>query len=462
MNVQADLLFRQADLLLRTIIQHSFEEIFVTDNQGNVLEVSPTCAELYGIEKTELLGKNVFVLEQEGILRPSVTARVLKSKNRETVVQETKTGRKVVASAFPVLDEEGNLIGTISFSRDITELEQLKKRNEEVAKTIRQYQKEIEELKNRQQKGLFLPDGKMKKVHDLVSKVADLDVTLLLEGESGVGKNHLARAIHQISARRDEPFVEVNCGAIPESLIESELFGYEEGSFTGAKKGGKPGYFESAGRGTLFLDEIAELPYHLQVKLLSVLQNQTITRVGGNASIRLHCRIIFATNQNLEQLVRERKFREDLYYRINVIKIVIPPLRERRNEIVPLIYEITEEFNAKYRMNKQFTPSFVAWMTQQEWPGNVRELRNFIEKMMITSNGSLIDLDQDWLEDWYEPNRGDEISFEQYMEAVEREFINRMYQKYPSSVLLAKKLGISQSTANRKINKYVKNKVSQN
>ena len=450
-----------AELLLQFIIQHSFDEIFITDHQGNVVEVSPSCGELYGIESQELMGHNVFRLEEAGVLRPSVTALVLKSKERQTLVQQTRTGRQVVVSAYPLFDETGSLLGTVSFSRDITELEQLKKRNDQVAKTIQQYQKEIEELKTRQMHGLFAPEGKMKKVLDVVAKVADLDVTLLLVGESGVGKNRLAHMIHEMSERREEPFIEVNCGAIPETLIESELFGYEEGAFTGAKKGGRIGYFEAAGRGTLFLDEIAELPLHLQVKLLSVLQNQTVTRIGGNSKIRLNCRIICATNQNLEQLVEERKFRKDLYYRINVIKIAIPPLRERRNEIVPLIYEITEECKAKYKMNKQLTPAFVDWLTHQDWPGNVRELRNFIENAIITSNGPYIDLNQDLLDEKSGATREEEISYERYMEAIEREFFTRMYQKYPSSTLLAKHVGISQSTANRKINKYVSKRGSQ-
>lgn len=332
----------------------------------------------------------------------------------------------------------------------------MKKRNDQVAKTLLLYQKEIQELKSKTIHSVYMRNGKMKKVLDSVSKVAGLDVTVLLLGESGVGKNRLAHTVHQISERRDNPFIEVNCGAIPESLIESELFGYEEGAFTGAKKGGKKGYFEAAGNGTLFLDELAELPLNLQVKLLSVLQNQSITRVGGNTKIELKCRIVCATNQNLEQLVKEKKFREDLYYRINVVKIMVPPLRERREELVPLIYEITDEFNTKYRMNKQFSTGMVAWLSQQEWRGNVRELRNFIEKTMITSNENFIDVNQEMMDEQNSSEKEEEITYTSYMEAIEKEFILQMYQKYPSSVKLAEKLGISQSTANRKIHKYAR------
>jgi TyrR family helix-turn-helix protein len=249
----------------------------------------------------------------------------------------------------------------------------------------------------------------------------------------------------------------VNCGAIPESLFESELFGYEEGAFTGSKKGGKKGYFETAGKGTLFLDEIGELPMNLQVKLLSVLQNQTLMRIGGTKIIEVNCRIICATNQSLEKMIKERKFREDLYYRINVVKIEIPPLRERKEEIIPLIYEITEQMNRKYRMNKYFTPSKAAWLSQQKWPGNVRELRNYIEKKIITTSGNEIDFETGDEETKKEssPESTHEIPLNDYIETLEKEYIVRMYQKYPSSIKLAEKLEISQSTANRKIQKYV-------
>ncbi|MFE4133374.1 sigma-54 interaction domain-containing protein [Peribacillus sp. YIM B13482] len=303
---------------------------------------------------------------------------------------------------------------------------------------------------------LFPNNEKMGKVLDVISKVTDLDVTVLLVGESGVGKNRIARMIHEMSKRSIHPFIEVNCGAIPESLIESELFGYEEGAFTGAKKGGKQGYFEAAGEGTLILDEIGELPMNLQVKLLSVLQNKSLMRIGGNKSVQLSCRIICATNQNLEELVNAKLFREDLYYRINIVKIIIPPLRERREEIISLIFDITKEMNKKYDMNKRFTPAMLAWLGQQEWKGNIRELRNFIEKAVITSGEDEINLEIDG-EDFeqFSEKRMKETTLQKYMESIEKEFIMRMYQKYPSSIKLAEKLNISQSTANRKIQKYI-------
>lgn len=445
-------LLKSPELLVEHIINHSFDEIFVTDTSGNVLFASSSFKNLFGIQAEEIINQNVFVLEEKGILSPSVTGKVLKTKNRETIIQETRLGRKLVVSAYPVVGPNGEMHGALSFSRDITELDYLKRTNEQVAKTIQLYEKELEIMRNKQNHLRPTKNKKMEQVYNIVNKVSTLDVTVLLEGESGVGKNHFAQIIHQTSDRKEHPFIEVNCGAIPESLIESELFGYEEGAFTGAKKGGRKGYFESAAKGTIFLDEIAELPINLQVKLLSVLQNRSIQRVGGNSKINLDCRIICASNQDLQSLIKQKKFREDLYYRINVIKVFIPPLRERREDIAPLVYDLAEEFNEKYRMNKQFTPQMMTWICRQEWPGNIRELRNFIERTLITSNNNHIDLDQIGID----LPLGGELTLDQYMEMIEEELIVRMYKKFPSSVKLAKRLGISQSKANRKINKYVK------
>jgi PAS domain S-box-containing protein len=439
--------------LLETIITHSYDEIFITDGEGVVQEVSPSCFTLYGVSSSELIGRNVIDLEKEGILTPSVTVLALKEKRTESIVQETRTGRKIIVTAYPLFNDSGDILRVVSFSRDITELVNLKKRNEQVAQTLHVYKREVEKLK--QVPSLHPESTKMEKIMDIVSKVADLDVIVLLEGESGVGKNKLAQLLHHLSSRNKEPFVEVNCGAVPESLFESELFGYEEGAFTGAKKGGKKGSFEEAGSGTLFLDEIAELSLTLQVKLLSVLQSRKIKRVGGNKERAANCRIICATNRSLQQLVQEKQFREDLYYRIDVVKITVPPLRDRKEEIGSLIHEFTGEFNVKYGIMKQFSPRMIAWLSQRDWPGNIRELRNYIEKTMITSNEELIDYypSASTLKEhvWNEES----FSLSEYMESVEGELIKRMFQQYPNSVALGKALGISQSTANRKIQKYI-------
>ncbi|WP_028391236.1 sigma-54 interaction domain-containing protein [Bacillus cihuensis] len=447
------MLIQQIHLLLDHIIKYSFDEIFVTDAAGDIIFISEKFKNMFGIETEKMLHQNVYTLEKNGILSPSVTGKVLQTKKTETIIQETALGRKLVVSGYPIFDEEQKILGALSFSRDITELDYLKKSNDQVAKTMLLYEKEIEKMKNNQMYASPINNGKMGQVFHIVEKVSSLDVTVLLVGESGVGKNYFAQKIHQQSNRKNEPFIEVNCGAIPESLIESELFGYEEGAFTGARKGGKKGYFEAAGNGTIFLDEIAELPLNLQVNLLSVLQNRTIQRVGGQSINHVNCRIICATNQDLQKLIAEKKFREDLYYRINVIKIDIPPLRERREEINQLVTDLLDEFNDKHKMNKDLSSNLIAWINRQDWLGNIRELRNFIERILITSNDNFIDVDQVGIT----PSNKDDLTLDQYIELMERDYIVRMFEKYPSSIKLAKKLGISQSTANRKINQYVRN-----
>ncbi|MFD1040025.1 sigma-54 interaction domain-containing protein [Virgibacillus byunsanensis] len=446
-----------AYIILKQILKDSFDEIFIADAEGDIIYAKQFTEDLFGIPHKKIIYMNVFHLEKEGIFFPSVIVNVLKNKKEETLIQETRKKKKLIISGYPIFNKTNELIGAISFSRDVTEVEQLQKENKQVAKAIQSYLEEIAELKKQATHPYSIINSKMAKILDVASKVAGLDVTVLLEGESGVGKNHFAQKIHQMSPRKNKPFIEVNCGAISESLIESELFGYEDGAFTGAKKGGKKGYFESAGRGTLVLDEIGELPMHLQVKLLSVLQNQSVTRVGGTKKIDMNCRIICATNQNLEEMILNKQFREDLYYRINVIKLTIPPLRERREEIIPLIYGVLEEFNEKYGMDKHFTPEMLAWISRQEWPGNVRELRNFIEKAIITTDIKEINFKfvKDITNNMPSKKATKDLTLKEYLESVEKDFFVSMYNKYPSSIQLGKKLGISQSTANRKIRKYI-------
>ncbi|MFL6558387.1 MAG: sigma 54-interacting transcriptional regulator, partial [Bacillus sp. (in: firmicutes)] len=221
--------------LLKEIITHSFDEIFITDNKGNVLEVSPSCYKLYGVDANQLLGGNVFELERNGFLNPSVTAIVLRSQRPVTIIQETKAGKKVLVSAYPIIIN-GSLVRTLSFSRDITEFEKLKETNEQVAETLAIYKREIENIKRLE--SFLYQNPKMAEIMSIARKVANLDVTVLIEGESGVGKSRIAHLLHKESTRVGQPFIEVNCGAIPESLFESELFGYDEGAFTGAKRGG--------------------------------------------------------------------------------------------------------------------------------------------------------------------------------------------------------------------------------
>lgn len=231
----------------------------------------------------------------------------------------------------------------------------------------------------------------MRNVISLAERIAFVNSTVLLLGESGVGKEVIASLIQKLSSRSDKPFIKVNCAAIPKDLLESELFGYEKGAFTGADIRGRPGLFEQADKGTIFLDEIGEMPLHLQVKLLRVIQELEITRIGGGRTKKIDIRIISATNKNLESMVGKGEFREDLYYRLNVIPILIPPLRERQEDISLLAFYFLQKLNAKYNFKKQFTDEAISLMKSYSWPGNIREMQNLIERLVVTLESEVID-----------------------------------------------------------------------
>ncbi|MBM7615886.1 sigma-54 interaction domain-containing protein [Alkaliphilus hydrothermalis] len=303
----------------------------------------------------------------------------------------------------------------------------------------------------------------MGEVLHTASNVASVISTVLILGESGVGKEVVAKLIHKLSKRNDKALISINCGAIPENLIESELFGYETGAFTGAQRKGKAGLIELAHEGTLFLDEVGELPLNLQVKLLRVIQEKKLMRLGGLSETEVDVRIIAATNKNLFKMVQEGKFRSDLYYRLNVVPIEIPPLRKRRADIIPLCYYFIEKYNRKYRCNKELTPEVEDIFKRYSWPGNVRELENVIERLVVTTQMDEIDeknLPLFFIEDnqsVYERVKLEGIiPLKEAFEALERKLIERAYKKYKNTYEMAEALGVNQSTVVRKIHKYIK------
>lgn len=381
---------KQLNAEIEAILESSYDELFVVAADGTALRVNNQAAErFYGMKASELIGRNVRDLEREGIFYPSTTDVVLKTRARYDTIQHTITGKVLMVTANPVLDENGNVVRVVSNSRDITELNELRQKLDQSERLNRHYQWEIKKLKSKENflEGIVASSRDMQKNIDLAEKVAGVDSTVLILGESGVGKDVMARLIHRLSPRRDAPFVEINCGAIPETLLESELFGYEPGSFTGARKEGKIGQIEMARGGTLFLDEIGELSLQLQVKLLKVIQDRKLTRVGGSQPIPVDVRILAATNRDIKKMVEEGKFREDLYYRLNVIPIEIGPLRKRREDIAPLVYFFLERLNRRYGMEKRFDAGAMDLLLSYSWPGNVRQLENLIERLMVTSDG---------------------------------------------------------------------------
>ncbi|HLR69115.1 MAG TPA: sigma 54-interacting transcriptional regulator [Virgibacillus sp.] len=463
MNKEPEML----QLELEGIMHASNDNIVMTDGEGKVIRVSSNCTSIYGKEEDELVGKTVFELEKDRTFSPSVTAVVLNEKKEVQVMQRTPTGKVVMATGIPLFNKKRDIVRIISFSHDLTEIQLLKEDYEELRAKMIRYESEIEELREQEKRtNVIIKSKTMIQIRELVERVAKSDANVVLLGESGVGKNVFAKALHEESERNQKKVIEVNCGAIPEPLFESELFGYEPGSFTGASKSGKKGMIELADQGTLFLDEIAELPLSIQVKLLKVLQEKKVTPIGGSEAKEVDFRLITATNQDLEALVKQGKFREDLFYRLNVIPITIPPLRERKDDIYKLAQHYLTIFNEKYHTNKFFHSKAMNAMQQYDWPGNVRELENLIERLVVTTDTNMIfasnlpfvnQMDvselpkQEWQLESFEEQG---LTLQEVLEAVEKNWLIRASKQYKTTYEMAEYLGLSQSTVVRRLKKY--------
>ncbi|WP_374193940.1 sigma-54 interaction domain-containing protein [Alkalihalobacillus sp. BA299] len=437
---------------LEDIFEASFDEIFVTNAEGIVVKVNSMCEKNYQLAAKDIIGKHVKELEEIGIFYPSATLKVIETKEPIELLQQTRFGRYLHVRTRPIFDKNGKLTRVVSYSRDLTELTNLKQKIEEMEGQLADYKRELENPLVLE--GMVSKSEQMSKLLQLVKRVAKVDSTVLVLGETGVGKSKVVRLIHELSDRKDKPFYEINCAALPEQLIESELFGYELGAFTGASSKGKKGLFELANGGTLFLDEIAELPLHLQGKLLQVLQEKRFRRIGGKEILQADVRVITATNQELEKMVEHHKFRSDLFYRLHVVPVVIAPLRERKEDILPLVYYFLDQFNERYSSNIKLSPKALDALFSYHWPGNVRELENMIERLVVTSDGYVT------LEDL--PFKHDVMvgklhshSLKEILEETEKAIIKEAYAKYKSSYKLADALGISQSAATRKVKKYI-------
>ncbi|GAB6252833.1 sigma 54-interacting transcriptional regulator [Bacillus cereus] len=437
---------------LKDVFEYAFDEIFVTDEQGIVVRVNSTCERHYQLAAEELVGKHVKELQKDGIFYPSATLEVIEKKRPIELVQTTKSGEYLHVRTRPVFDDEGNLRRVISYSRDLTELYQLRQKVEEMDNQLKTYKKELRETYEHE--GLIFKSLAMQKIVDTIKKVSVVDSTVLVLGETGVGKSRLVRHLHEVSHRKNESFYEINCAALPTNLIESELFGYSGGSFTGANREGKKGLLESAHKGTLFLDEIGEMPIEIQAKLLQVLQEKTFRPIGGRELKKVDVRIVAATNRDLSMMVKQGTFRKDLYYRLNVIPIAIPPLRERTEDILPLIYHYLQQFNKKYGRDVKLAPSTLQMFVGYPWEGNNREIENVIERIVITVDDvvTVEDLPLSMQEAAVEQSGQ---SLYKMLEEVERNIILKAYKTYGSSYKVAEFLQISQSAATRKIKKFI-------
>jgi len=451
---------------LDAIIESSSDGIFVCDGNANVLRINRAYDTIAELDTSNFYGKNMRELVANGTYSRSVTLLVIEKRETVSILQKTSSGKTLLATGKPVFDENGNIFRVVTSVRDITDLHRLQQTLEETQRMTEEYRKELNSLriKNfRNIDGMIVGSEKMNEIIDLAMRLAKVDSTILITGESGTGKDLVASIIHKYSHRHDMPFIKVNCGAIPANLIESELFGYEEGAFTGAKKGGKPGYFEMADKGTLFLDEIGELPYDLQAKLLRVLQHKEFNRVGGLKFRQFDVRIIAATNKDLMEMVNEKKFREDLYYRLNVVPLSIPPLRERREDISFITSYYLKLFNENYKMTKRLSPDVIDAFERYSWPGNIRELRNLIERLVVMCPEDVIstkDLPENICteancqEDTSEIRVNTVIPLKEAIEILEKQLIAKAYEKYSTTREMAKHLKISAPSIVRRAAKY--------
>jgi PAS domain S-box-containing protein len=442
----------------KRILNHSYDELFVINRQGVVVYVNEPSVRNYGLAPDEIIGKTIYDLQKDGYYYPLVAPVVLQGKKTTTFEQETIVGKKLLVTATPVLDDQGKVEFVVMNSRDITELEKLKYNLEETKKEVDKYKKEVEELRKKVNPyNNFIARSKsMIDCLELAQRVAEKDTIILILGETGTGKSALAKYIHEVSPRRNGPFQTINCAAIPEQLLESELFGYQAGAFTGAHNKGKAGLLEMAVGGTLFLDEIAEIPLKLQAKILDVIQENKFIPVGGTKSKTVDIRIITATNKNLEEMVQDGLFREDLYYRLNVIEIVIPPLRVRREDITPLAQNFLKKHDQRYNTTHFFAPETLDALIAYPWPGNVREVEHIIERMVLTVQERKIQL-KHLPKKFKDEEVQNMISVPGIapLDVIEKEIILKAYKELGSSYKVAKALNISQSKANRRIRQYL-------
>ena len=447
------------------------DAVFIDDADGVCQWCNDACEEMYNIEYDEIVGRHVEDLEKSGIFTPSVTRRVLEEKREITIIHENRFGRRLLTTGSPVFVPmtsgewvaagEGRYSRTIAFvlttSRDITQISTVQEQPDTPGSALLKAGN-LDVPEDVESSFIVSESEAMHNVMALTKKLASVNTTVLITGESGVGKGLIARRLHEEGVRWKKPFVTVNCGAIPENLIESELFGYVAGAFTGSRADGKQGLFEAAQDGTIFLDEISELPLNLQVKLLQVIQERQITPVGGTRPIPVDVRIISATNRNLEELVKEGRFREDLYYRLNVVPINVPALRERPADIIPLIQMNIARCNRELGETKSISPDALSILLKYPWPGNIRELQNIIERLVITTSHNVITEDDIFIfiKEAAEDNQINyaDTSLAAALERAEKEILSRALENYKSTRAIARVLKVSQPTIVRKLNKY--------
>jgi PAS domain S-box-containing protein len=445
------------------IIDSSSDGLFVCDGNGTVIRMNPASERIHRAKAEDIVGKNMVDLVEEGFIDRSAALEAIKQKSVANLLQK-KGNRKLISTGTPVFNDSGELIRVVVSEKDITKFDNLQRRLEEEQEIKNQLQNQLVEMQQDvlETHKIIARSANMARMLHRALKVSKADSSILITGESGVGKGLIANLIHKNSNRAEKPLIRINCGAIPESLIESELFGYEKGAFTGARAGGKLGHLELADGGTLFLDEIAELPSPAQVKLLRFLEKGRLTRLGGTKTRLVDARIIAATHRNLIQMIEEGAFRQDLYYRLKVIPLSIPPVRERKECLLPLLRHFIDYFARKAGSVKRLSNASVDALLAYTFPGNVRELMNICERVVVMSETEIIDY-QDLPRDVIAQTEKTadvwgpwpaQMNLDQVLQSVERAVLLDTLSVHKNQSQIAKALGISQPTVARRMKKY--------
>ena len=461
---------------IQSIIESSYDGILIADYNGKVEMVNSAWERLCGIKREDIVGKVTAEMVERGFYNKSVVQNTLITNQITTIMLEItsgdKKGQKILATGNPEFNEDGDLVRVIANIRNITELENLKSQLEESKQLTQKYSSEIEEMRKQQQKfpDIVAESPEMRGTMEIVVRAADVDATVLITGESGVGKEVVSKYLHKLSRRCEGPFIKINCAAIPANLLESELFGYMPGAFTGASKQGKIGLFELANDGTLLLDEIGELPVELQVKLLRVIQGKELMRIGGDKPISINSRLIAATNRDLKKMMEVGEFREDLYYRLNIINIHIAPLRERLEDIPSLIMFFLDKYSEKHGRKKIISMEAVEILREYPWPGNIRELENLVERLVVLTEDT--EVNESHIPDIYKVSGTPDLTLQingimplkEAVAEVERQLLQKAKDKYGSTRKMAKALGVDQSTIVRKTSalNIIENKIEKN
>jgi len=454
--------FRELTKELAAVIDSSSEGLWVYDGSGILMRINHAAERFNRVKKENVLGLTACELIEQGFIERSVALEVFECKKVSNMLQNP-SGRKLIVTGTPVFDDEGRIIRVVVSERDITEIDTLQRELEDQEAIKGQFwhhmleQQQVELASHT----VIAKSSSMIKALRQAIKVSSAESTVLILGESGVGKGLFADLIHKNSNRSGKPMIKINCGAIPDSLIESELFGHEKGAFTGAQTA-KPGYLELADEGLLFLDEIAELPLSSQVKLLRFLEDGRVTRLGGTTGRTVNVRIIAATHRDLEKMVADKTFRLDLYYRLNVIPLSVPPLKERHECLLPLIRHYIDYFGSKTGKKKRLSRAATDALLTYSYPGNVRELMNLCERLVVMSETEVIDIQDlpaqlfSFTAETEKPMTGwpNEMNLEQIMESVERSLLVDAMKEHANQYRIAEALGINQSTVGRKLKKY--------